>query len=283
MLLWVWPLSSCRNLPVSESLVLLDGNRDIALECQSLGVQGLRFLCDHHSLSWCYIADDDGTETATDRRPDMRLLGQFLGCSVIWALCVVDVVDAQTLGAYAGASGGVTIEAGSSCGSASCVSPPLGGIALATELNGGVRLGEHAMVGVEASWGRPFSKIQSVRSTVFERDHDTRIISAVVRVRILGPRLWVTGGIGSLRSTTKQVRTVTRQGVVVEGPASDVLSWSSTSMMFGADYKLLERRRVSLVSKVHTYVADRDRGDESVRLKIGPLLVRPTIGLEVVL
>src|SRR5688500_9883023 len=74
------------------------------------------------------------------------------------------------------------------------------GVALSSGLSAGIRIAQSVTLGCEASLGQAISKTQSIRSTVYERDHDTRIVTGVIRVRLPIPRIWVAGGVGSLQT-----------------------------------------------------------------------------------
>ena len=212
----------------------------------------------------------------------MTFLARSISLTTIFLVSGTQAVNAQTVSVYFGVAGGATMETGSSpCSSPSCVSPGLGGNALSGGLSGGIRIAQRVTVGVEGSFGQTISKMQADRITSYEREHDTRIVSAVIRVRLPSPRLWVAGGVGSLRSHTSQIRTHTRNGVVVEGPYNEVLQWSSTAATMGLDYKWIERPHLSIVPTIRAFLSRRDRGDVSVRLGLGPVVLRPAIAAEV--
>jgi len=193
----------------------------------------------------------------------------------------------QSLTPYIDVGGGLSLEQGAHIEGSGGGSKGLGGGTLSGNIGIGLRMARRARIGAEASFGRPKTRLQSLRfgtSTItdYERTHDSRIVSGVLGI-LVTDWLWVVGGMGLLRSMTFEVSTTTRNIFTPESPrlvASRVYQWTSAAGVMGVDSRWVERDHLAVVPSIRAYVSKRDRGEFS-RLGLGPLVLRPSIGIEI--
>jgi hypothetical protein len=193
----------------------------------------------------------------------------------------------QSLSPYIDVGGGLSLEQGAYIEGSGGGSKGLGGGTLSGSIGIGLRMARRARVGAEASFGRPKTRLQNLRigtSTVtnYERTHDSRIVSGVVGI-LVTDWLWVVGGVGLLRSTTFEVSTTTSNIFTTESPrivSSRAYQWTSAAGVIGVDSRWVERDHLAVVPSIRAYVSKRDRGEFS-KLGLGPLVLRPSIGMEI--
>jgi hypothetical protein len=193
----------------------------------------------------------------------------------------------QPLTPYVNVGGGLSLEQGAYIEGSGGGSKGLGGGTLSGGVGIGLRIARRARIGAEASFGRPKTRLQNLRfgtRTVidYERTHDSRIVSGVVGIPVTD-WIWVVGGMGLLRSTTFEVSTTISNTFAPESPpivASRAYQWTSAAGVLGVDSRWVERDHLAVVPSIRAYVSKRDRGEFS-RLGLGPLVLRPSIGIEI--
>jgi hypothetical protein len=187
---------------------------------------------------------------------------------------------------YISAGGGLTWEQGAYRDEGHGGQIGVGGGAKSGNLGAGLHLTERLKIGVEASFGRPVSRVSQERGygiTEYDRTNDSRVVSGIVAVAV-APPLWMVGGIGVLRSTTIDVVTSSDSFTAVNRrPPTTVertLVWSSLAGVIGVECEWLEYKRLVLMPSIRAYLSKRDRGTEFTRMGLGPIVLRPSVVME---
>jgi len=211
----------------------------------------------------------------------------------IAALCVLMIATEPRLFAqqespttYITASGGFTLEQGAYQIASRGGHIGLGGHAVSGGVGAGDHLSRRVKAAVEVSVGGPISEVSRAPGnaqsmSIFDRTVRSTMLSGIVGLRIASHPAWIVAGVGLLHSSGSELYTSISSTVIPNsprvGPIKTDYDWSGPAGIFGADLQIAQRARLAAVLSVRGYLAD--RGANGRRLGMGPLIVRPTIGI----